>query len=643
MISMGIILKSITLENFKGCKNKTFNFGLLTRIFGANASGKTTIFDALTWLLFNKDSLGSEKFNIRPLDRDGNPIHNVEIKVSAVFDVDGKEMEFTKVQKEKWVKKRGTDTAELQGNENLYEVDGYPRTEKDYKAAISDLVSEDLFKMLTNPTYFPSLKWKEQRDILMRFVSDVSDYELAKDKPEFAELLSELQKAPSTDDIRNKYQKSLTEWKKKQAEIPVRIDEAEKSKVVIDVAEMELGKKAVQKLIDSNLEQQKSLDNSTAEQDKVHSELMQLQFKKSDFERKENESVLKERQDITVNISGYDEQIRTANRRLFGLKADISNIHSENEKYNAEIAKVREQWNTTNNAQFDENEQICRTCGQLLPTDKISANRAEFEAWKKKDLAQITERGNHLKGLLDNNNSQIKEFSDECEKLSADIENWTKAKSELEKKLSDLPTSVDVSGNEEYKEILRRISEKEEQLKSFTDVSGRRRELLDEERKLRSEMAEFERKIDSADNSAIDERIAELQEEQRAVAQKVADAEKMVYLLESFMRYKMDVISESINGKFELVNFILFRNQINGALAETCECEFNGVPYSSLNSAAKIQCGLDIIRSLQKLYGISCFVFIDNRESCTEIPKMDCQVISMYVSPADKELRLEVE
>lgn len=641
---MGIILKSITIENFKGCKEKTYKFGLLTKIFGANASGKTTIFDALTWLLFNKDSLGSEKFSIRPLDKDGNPIHNVEIKVSAVFDVDGREMEFTKVQKEKWVKKSGTDTAELQGNENLYEVDGYPRTEKDYKAAISDLVSEDLFKMLTSPTYFPLLKWKEQRDILMRFVSGISDYELAKDKPEFETLLSELQKAPSTDDIKNKFQKSLTEWKKKQAEIPVRIDEAEKSKVVVDVAELELGKKAVQKLIDSNLEKQEELNNNSKDYDGISSELMDLQFKKSEFIRKANENLVRQRQDITVNISGYDEQIRTANRRLSGLKNDISNMHSENEKYNSEIAKSREQWNATNNSQFDENEQICRTCGQLLPTDKISANRAEFEAWKKKDLAQITERGNRLKGLIDNNNAHIKEFTDECEKLSSGIENWTKAKAELEKQLSELPKSVDVSENEEYNEILQRIAEKEEQLRVRPDASETRRFLAEEERKLRSEMAELDRKIASADNSVIDERIAELQEEQREVAQKVADAEKMVYLLESFIRYKMDVISESINGKFDGISWKLFNRQVNGGISETCECTVDGVPYSSCNNGHRIVAGLKIIKALQELYGVSAPIFIDNAESVNEfnLPAMDCQMILMTVSE-NKELIVEVE
>lgn len=641
---MGVILKSISIDNFKGCKNKTYKFGLLTRIFGANASGKTTIFDALTWLLFNKDSLGSEKFSIRPLDKDGNHIHNVEIRVSAVFDVDGREMEFSKVQKEKWVKKRGTDTAELQGNENLYEIDGYPKTEKDYKSAISDLVSEDLFKMLTSPTYFPSLKWKEQRDILMRFVSDVSDYELAKNKSEFEPLLAELQKAPSTDDIKAKYQKSLTEWKKKQAEIPVRIDEAEKSKVVVDVAELELGKKEVQKLIDSNLEQQKSLDNSTGEQDKVHSELMQLQFEKSEYERKANESLVLDKQKIRVDIFGLEEVVSETNRAIIQKKNEIDYRKKQNEEYERNIKLAREQWNATNNAQFDETEQICRSCGQLLPADKISANKAEFEAWKKKDLEEITNRGNSLKKLIDENNSVIQKLTEAVEIQCKEVERCIKEQEELEAKLSSLPTSVDLSEDKEYLAILDKISKSEEHLKSFTDVSGRRRELLEEERKLRFEMAEFERKIASSDNSAIDERISELQAEQREVAQKVADMEKMIYLLESFIRYKMDMISESINGKFDGICFKLFELQVNGGLKETCECTVDGVPYSSLNNGHRIVSGLNIIKALQELYGVLVPIFVDNAESINDfnLPKMDCQMILLTVSE-DKELRVEVE
>lgn len=116
---MRMILKSLRMENFKGIKSLDVNFSNKTSIKGQNAVGKTTIFDAFTWLLFNKNSAGEEKFNVRPLDKDGNRIDNVEIKVVAVLDVDGKEMELSKIQKQNWVKKRGTNTVSLQETQIL--------------------------------------------------------------------------------------------------------------------------------------------------------------------------------------------------------------------------------------------------------------------------------------------------------------------------------------------------------------------------------------------------------------------------------------------------------------------------------------------------------------------------------------------
>ena len=236
---MKTVIKQIALQNFKGCKkNEPYVFdGKNVTVCGANGSGKTTIFDAFTWLLFGKDSLDNAKFEIRPLDKDGKQIDNVEIFVSATLDIDGKEVELKKTQKQNWVKKRGTQNPVLQGNVNEYEIDGYPRSEKDYKEYINGIVSDDLFKMLTNPTYFPNMPWKDQRATIMKFASDVSDIELATEDSRFAELLPEIEKAPSTDDIKNKYQKSLNELKKKQIELPVRIDEIINSKVDIDVAE----------------------------------------------------------------------------------------------------------------------------------------------------------------------------------------------------------------------------------------------------------------------------------------------------------------------------------------------------------------------------------------------------------------------
>ena len=301
---MNIKLKSLHLENFKGIKVLDVFFGNKTKIKGQNASGKTTVFDSFTWLLFNKNSAGEEKFNVRPLDAEGKRVDNVEIKVVAVLEVDGKEVELSKIQRQKWVKKRGTSVTELQGNENLFEIDGYPKAEKDYKAYISGLVDEELFKMLTNPQFFSGMKWKEQRDILMKFVSTVSDVELAKGTSAFIELVDELEKAPSTDDIHKKFSKALTEWKKKQAEIPVRIDELSKSLVQIDIAEQELAKADLERKISELDDKITNSDNVVGD---LISESMQLQMDMSVIMQNMNHELSRKRNKIEGSV--FDSKV----------------------------------------------------------------------------------------------------------------------------------------------------------------------------------------------------------------------------------------------------------------------------------------------------------------------------------------------
>lgn len=165
------LLKKLRIENFKGCMERSIDFGNVTNIFGANASGKTTIADAWMWLLLDKDSTGATKFNIRPLDEEGKTIDNVEILVEAILDVDGTEITFQKAQKQNWVKKHGTDTVSLQGNVNTYEIDSFPASEKEFKEKITSIIPEDLFKLLSDPRAFAALPWKKQRENLLKFIS----------------------------------------------------------------------------------------------------------------------------------------------------------------------------------------------------------------------------------------------------------------------------------------------------------------------------------------------------------------------------------------------------------------------------------------------------------------------------------------
>ena len=642
---MSIKINQIILQNFKGCKSATYTFdGKNVTVCGANGSGKTTIFDAFTWLLFGKDSLDNAKFEIRPLDKDGKQIDNVEICVAATLEIDGKEVELKKTNRQNWVKKRGTQNPVLQGNVNEYEIDGYPRSEKDYKEYINGIVSDDLFKMLTNPTYFPNMPWKDQRATIMKFASDVPDVALAGKSVKFAPLIEELRKAPSTDDIKNKYQKSLNELKKKQIELPVRIDEQSKNKVDIDVAELELLKNSLNEQIADVKSKIADTDKQFEEYQKLSDGIMELKFAESDLVRKANEENIKKRREIEDKITDKKFLVSKVKKTISDTEKEIALNKDVIKHYETELNKARDEWNAEKEREFDENSLICPYCKQEYPNEKKDELRLDFQFHKEAMLNKITDNGNKAKELLDNEKATLERLKKELPKHEKSLEMLNNAIADLEKQLSELPTSIDVTGADEYKAIQSQIAEKEQAMSQMNSADVVRKALNAELEYLQSQLIECEKKMAmSQKNIEIDERIEELQAEQREVAQKIADVEKMLYLLDEFIKYKLDKISDSINSQFEMVNFILFKSQLNGGIAETCECQYNGIPFGSLNSAARIQCGLDIIRTLQRMYGVFVPVFIDNRESCTNIPTTDCQVISLVVSPTDTDLRIEVE
>ena len=644
-MAKNIFIKEISIENFKGCRCEKYVFGNRTLVTGANASGKTTMFDAVTWLLFNKDSLGVEKFNIRPLDEDGRMIDNVEIRVEATFVIDGKEKVLTKIQKQNWVKKRGSSETTLQGNVNSYEVDGYPKSEKDFKECVADIVSEDLFKMLTSPTYFTALKWKEQREILMKFVTDVTDLELALGNPQFAELVDEIEKAPSTEDIQKKYQKALTEWKKKSAELPVRIDEARKQKVDIDLAELELGKKSILEQLQENLDKQIAEDGLLEGFKNISNEISELQIKQQQLKANANKDAHTKRIEIKAKADEVLFEKETEERTLAKKQRELSLQNSRLERDKELLKELQGKFRELQERKFDENSLFCKLCGQPLPLTDREALKGEYERNRAKELNEITIRGNAL-------NDEIKEIKLNIEKLTDEISATEHRVKELEDEYKNVLAekeniidNVNVEEFEEYTELSKQIEDKKKQLLELSDTENAKKQLKIEESMLRDSLANIEREIAKSDlNDLLDDRIAELQAEQKIVAQKVADQEKMIYLLEEFIRFKMDAISSNINEKFDGICFKLFENQLNGGLKECCECTVNGVPYSSLNNGHRIVAGLKIIKALQELYGVSAPIFVDNAESVNDFnfPKMDSQLILLAVSN-DKKLKIEVE
>lgn len=643
---MKAMIKYLMLQNFKGCKEAAYAFdGKNATVSGANGSGKTTIFDAFTWLLFNKDSLDNAKFEVRPLDADGKQIDNVEICVAATLEIDGKEVELKKTQKQNWVKKRGSENPTLQGNVNEYEIDGYPRSAKEYEEYINSIVSDDLFKMLTNPAYFPNMPWKEQRATIMKFASEISDVDLATEDSRFVELIPEIEKAPSTDDIKNKYQKSLTELKKKQVELPVRIDEISKTKVDIDVSELELQKNALKEQIAENKAKQEDVSKQFAEYQKLSDGIMELKFAEGDLVRRANEQNIKKRREIEDNISDKKFLVKQTEKTIDDCERqiDISKHHSV--VLNESLESYRSQYKYAQSLEFDENSLVCSYCGQEYPQDRKEQIKADFESKKATEIRKITELGNKAKSELDKEKGTIENLEKELVEHRKSLVMLNDAVADLKKQLSGLPTSIDISDTEEYKAIQNQIVEKEQAMSQMNNADEIRQHLRFEESDLRSQLTEVEKQIAKAENNVkIDERIEELQTEQREVAQKIADQEKMLYLLDEFIKYKLDKISDSINAMFDGISWNLFDEQYNGGIKEICECTVKGVPYGSLNNGHRIIAGLQIIKALQKLYGAYLPIFIDNAESVNDfnLPDMDCQIITLKVTD-DKDLRLVVD
>lgn len=659
------------IQNFKGCKDRTIEFGDKTRISGANATGKTTIFDAFTWLLFNRDSLGNTNFDIRPLDESGKMNDYIKISVEAKISVDNEEFELKKVQEQKWVTKRGTTTTELQGNVNEFYINGYWKPQKEFKEFISEIVDEDVFNMITNPNAFNALAWKKQREILMKFVGTFSDVEIAETFGErYTKLIPELRIA-STEDILKKYTKAKTALNKDMVEIPARIDEVSKQLVIADVGALEVEKTAKEVAL-QKVEDEISGGNSKLEGiNSKREEIMNLKLHLSEVQNAENQKLMENSKVAREKVAATEKDLTDVNHRIAMLSDEINATHDRYEAQKVRTERLSGEWKAekikaypalTPLEPLSEDALICPTCGQALPEEvkqkkiadyearktayesKYAKDKAEFEEKRAENMKRIEKDGKESAALRDELKAKEEGLRNQMAEESKKLAEKQKTHNEAKDALDKYSTTADVSENAEYLATVEKISVLEKEIEVMSADTSGKAELETKKAVLKNEIAEITGKIMAADNTKVKARIAELEAEQKAVGQKIADQEQMIDLVEDFIRTKMNMISDKINGMFKIVSFKLFAEQINGGIKETCECTVNGVPLSSLNNGHRIVAGLDIIHSLSNLYGVSCPIFVDNAESINDfnVPEMDAQMIYLTVTD-DKELKVESE
>ena len=648
-------LHKLVLTNFKGIKSFTLDAqGQDIDIYGDNATGKTTLADAFMWLLFDKDSNNRKDFEIKTLGPNGEPEHGLDHSVEAILELeDGSQLALKKVYMEKWQKKRGYATAEFTGHTTDYFIDGVPVQKKEYDARIAEIADENIFRLLTDPRYFDEvLHWQKRRELLLEVCGDVSDEEVINSKSDLSKL-SEILGNRTIEQHRKVIQARRSEINKELEKIPVRIDEVTLGLPKIDdITNPEALPNDIAKLREELRSKQEELAQAraggkiaelTAKTRMIEAKMLEEKNRMIGEATRQSDLLREELFQVNDTISKTKSEIDYRKMKARNTKTEISNLEEK-------LKTLRTSWyaEKSKTFEFDQSE-TCPYCGQALPQEQLQEARekalAEFNRKKAEQLEAINAEGRRLAARKSELEDELKDLLREQEMLEATLPGLEKKQEALQTEIKSIqdslknlePSAEFIRLQKEHEEIQEQIRQAQEDVStSVATVQKEIDDLSDAIRALEQAKARLE-----ARESGL-KRIEELKAEERKLAAEYEDLERQLYLTEEFIRAKVRLLEDRINSKFRMARFKLFDVQVNGAISETCETTYNGVPYSNLNNGARLNIGLDIINTLAEHFGFEPPVWLDNAESVTDILPTKGQQIRLIVSANDKKLRVEV-
>lgn len=646
-----IIILRLTLLNFKGIRSLTVDFDEHeTSIYGANAAGKTTVFDAFRWVLFGKDCNDRKDFNIKTIGADGKPIERLPHEVTADLVVDGEQITLKKCYVEKWTKKRGSAVETFSGHAVECYYNDVPCSVKEYEAKVSEICDEQVFKLITNPLFFTSQKKDFQRGMLINLAGDVTNQELVDENPEFSELVGMLS-GKTVEELKREVASKKRKIKDGIDNIPARIDERKR-----DMPEV-LDWSAIETNIKVHEYEITQLDAQIADRSKAFNEITkhkqevakQLSEVKSSITARQFELKDKLLADYNESRRAHDTAVQRATtlrneRRVKGLalprlEKELASLKEKREGLIAEWRNIK----AMTFAEPDRNEFVCPTCKRPLEADDVDAKieelRTAFNADKSKRLESNKTLGIETKNAIEAKEAEIKAINDGCFKLDneiAEIENSASYKTE--------PTEPNIEPMIEADSTLQELKAKAANLQTELDKEVSAPDTSDlQELKSKHQEAINADKVKLHNRETIansNKRIKELEDEYKTSQDELARLEGIEFTIQQFCKARIEHVESRINGMFKLVRFKMYEQQINGGEIETCEATVNGVPFSDLNNAMKINAGLDIINAICAANGIIAPIFIDNRESVSDIVSTQSQIVNLIVDANCKTLKI---
>lgn len=633
---MRLEIKTLRLENFKGCKDRTVEFGKTTKVFGANSMGKSTLFCAWMWLMVGVNEHLVSNPNITPLGES-----ECVSTVTAEITIDGQPCNISKSQKYK-EKFDANSEKTVSSTVNSYTVNGVEKSATAFVAEMKERgIDMDNFLMLSHVFAFTadtSKKGREEmRKVLFEMVDGISDLDIAKEMSGVAALTIELGKGYKVEEVEQMAKSSLKKlndtYGKSGELIDAKISGMAESKVDYDPQELIAKELELKHFIKNTKEEIEKLSNSNKESRIAELEGKILESKNkamADFYVKRNEH-LNKHNDLISRYQDVETVINTANKVVFENSKDI-----EHKTYLLDT--LRKDYEEIFASHYD-GSTICPTCGQELPESMISDAKTAFEKDKARKLEDIKKSGEKLnkeidekEQLINDSKATISRMTPALEMLKEQLDEWEKV-SITEPRLEDIPCVAEMQAkikalkDETADSSFMRLDELNKALESveaeLIDVQGKQKSL--------------------GNNSVIEKKIADLREQKRDVEVQRAEHEKVIYEVECFKKYKNEKLSDSINSHFKIAQFRLFKVLKNGSIEDDCAVLVDGKEMNTqLNQASQILARLDIIRGLSDFKQIWFPIFLDDfalftAESEKSIT-MENQLIKLIAADGYKEL-----
>lgn len=657
-----MVIKFLRLKmlNFKGSRGeRTIEFNdTVTLILGANRTGKTTIADAVQWVLFGKNSEGKSDFGIKTRDEKGVVIPEIDHEVTLTLTADGREIELKRCWAEKWSKPKKQDEKVLTGHSASYFIDGNKFTETDYIAYIESLCSESLFRAITNPEYFPKLTPDKQRALLTKMVGEVNEASVADGNEGFTAMLQEMN-GQKIEEYNKQLSYKKTKINEELERIPVRISEQESEITKLIPEFVNWGKieqditatdAAIERIIEEIADNSKTVDSDYDVKAQERAAINSLRAEVQDIEFKTQRA-------FTTANQEKEKVISSAKHALNSITDEIKSLNSRKGMAETTLVQIeekkkdfRKRWSETDALEFtvDESEFICPTCKRRFDDADVQKTiekmRDTFNTNKASTLEKLQTEADNIKKQIFETEATIKSYTDKIAELEVNI---PAAKEALDKAQSIVVQTVDerLSQNENYTSLKDEIIKRTEELNKPVEPTDEEKKAEEIARSLNSDRLTLQKKRDEL-KKQLDvrdivakkrERITELQEEEKTLNIQLSELESKEEIAKEFTKAIITELESKVNALFTNVRFTMFEHKLNGSLKPTCECSVGGVPYSDLNNADKINAGIDIINAICSYNNVYAPCFIDNAESINDVLPMKSQAIHLIVS-RDKQL-----